>query len=323
MRKAFTAIAASTVSQYWPMAFGTDDGNNEAEGTGNDEGSDDEDEGDAEAAAEAEARAEAESIEKQARAQGWRPESEFKGKGNGKWVDAATFVQRGSEYKKKLERDVEVVKSELAEQKKTNAQLAKFYKEALDRKEAELTEAIRKARLDHKEAIRNGEDDDALTLEDRIETLKEEKAQLKKEPEPVAKKEGEDTPEAAAAKAAAEQQVLEDWIADGNEWFRDDHKLRAYAMAIGQEMRVAGDKSKDKAFLDRIRVQIEEEMPEKFAKGNPLRKKPGSVESGGAGVQQKQGKTARDLPKQDRALMEKFVKDGLMTEDQFLKEYNW
>lgn len=325
MRKAYPAISASLLSRVTaPMAFGDgaaddqqqDDGNIEDDNDGDNDG-----EGDDGKSAEAQAQSEAAAIEAQARAQGWRPEAEFKGEG--KWVDAATFIERGNRFKKNLEKEVATLKEQVAAQKKTNEQFAKFHKEAMERKDAELSDALRKARLDHKEAIRNGDDEDALLLEDRIDALKEEKAKLKEEP---AKKveEGESEEEAAAAKQASDDRALLEWVEDGNLWFRDDHKLRAYAMAIGQEMRAAGDMSRDRKFLDKIKAQMEDEMPERFAKGNPLRRKVGAVETGSSSAaQQQQGKTERDLPKQDRELMNKFIKDGLLTKEQFLKDYNW
>jgi hypothetical protein len=317
MRKAYpaAAITASLLQRFTaPMAFG--DGNTEEDLDLDLEEEENSDDDSAVAAAEAQS-AEAKAIEAQARAQGWRPEAEFKGEG--KWVDAATFVDRGNRFKKNLEKEVATLKEQVAAQKKTNEQFAAFHKQAMERKDSELSEAIRKARLDHKEAIRNGEDEDALVLEDRIESLREEKAKLKEEP---AKK--EEPVDEAAAKQSSDDAALLEWVEDGNQWFRDDHKLRAYALAIGQEMRAAGDLSRDRTFLDKIRAQMEDEMPDRFAKGNPLRRKAGAVETGSSGAQQQQqGKTERDLPKQDRELMNKFVKDGLLTKEQFLKDYNW
>jgi len=297
-----------------PMAFGNEElvpGNEELE---TEEASDD---AEAEAQSQADAaKADSEATERQARAQGWRPEAEFKG--DGKWVDAATFVDRGNKFKKNLEKEVATLKEQVAAQKKTNEQFAVFHKEAMARKETELSDAIKAAKLQRSEAIRNGEDEDALALDDRIETLQEEKLKLKAEP---AKEVETADPDKAAA--TERQAVLDSWIEDGNEWFKENPKLRAYALAIGQEFREAGDNAVDRKFLDKIKAQMEVDMPEKFRKGNPLRHKPGSVEAGSPGTQQQQGKTERDLPKQDRELMQKFVKDGLMTKEAFLKEYNW
>lgn len=316
-------VPALPVRATAPCAFGDGDDDASTE-IDND---DDPDTDDAQQAEVAAAAAEAEAIERQARAQGWRPEAEFKGEG--KWVDAKSFVERGTQHKKKLEAQVASLTARLAEQDKVNKQFAEFTKAAMARKDAELADAIKAAKLQRSEAIRNGDDDDALALDDRIETLQEEKAKLKEEPAPAKKEpaaaatdsaDGED-PEAVAARQA----VLNDWIADGNEWFRDNPRMRAYALTIGQEYREAGDASVDRKFLDKIKAQMALDMPEKFGKatGNPLRLKAGAVEAGGPASQQATGKTERDLPKQDRNLMNKFVADGLMTKEQFLKDYDW
>ncbi len=319
MSKPFPAVTAASAWRATAPRMSCGEEDLDADDTGDDTANDDSaDAGGAEAAA---AAADAKAIERQARAQGWRPEAEFKG--DGKWVDAATFVERGNKFKKNLEREVETLKREVAEGKKTREQFAAFHREAMAKKDAEIDAALRKARLDHKEAIRNGEDDTALHLEDRIDTLKEEKAKIKADV-----KAAEEEPKKEETAASGDDAALTEWIADGNEWFRDNHKLRAYAMAIGQEMRAAGDMSRDRKFLDKIRAQMEDEMPDAFPKdgsrvGNPLRKRAGAAETGAGGAQSPQGKTERDLPKADRELMERFVADGLMTKAQFLKDYKW
>ncbi len=94
-------------------------------------------------------------------------------------------------------------------------------------------------------------------------------------------------------------------------------------MVVGDELRAEGNTMRDRAFLDAVRERMEEEFPAKFVKGNPLRQKPGAVSKGASGAQSEAGRTERDLPKADRALMNKFVSEGLMTKEAFLKEYNW
>jgi len=305
-----------------PCAFGDGDSDTELDldtDLGDDDG-EQSPEDIAAAAASAAAEADNKATERQARAQGWRPEAEFKG--DGKWVDAATFVQRGKQHTKKLEQQVAALTAGLAAQKETNAQFAAFHKEAMLRKDVELSDAIKAAKLQRGEAIRNGEDEAALALDDRIETLQEEKAKLKAAP---AAKEvpADDAAATAAAEVAEREAVLNAWIADGNDWFKDNPRMRAYALSIGQEFREAGDHSVDRKFLERIKAQMEVDMPDKFPKGNPLRNKAGGVEAGGPASRQEQGKTERDLPKADRALMNKFVADGLLTKEQFLKDYDW
>lgn len=324
------------VISHAPMGFG-------ANGEDDTDVEDDLDEGDEEESQSqqpsAEEIAEQRALERQARAQGWRPKDEFKADGNNEWVDAATFLERGAKFKKNMQRQIDQLTAARAKDAKTLEQFKKFHEEAMAAKERDLENAIRKARLDRQEAIRNGEDEEALALDDRIDTLKEEKAKLKAAPA----KDDDDEPEAKLpheieeenrrkARAVAEGKeplppAMQEWLDDGNTWFRDNARMRGYALAIGDELRAAGDKSMDREFLDKVTAQMHEDFPEFFKKkppGNPLRQRAGAVESGGArGNGEAPGRTIRDLPKEDRDLMRKFVKEGLMTEEAFLKNYRW
>lgn len=326
-----------------PMGFGDGDG----EGTGTDTDTDtdiDDDEGEGEAEttqqSSAEDIAEQKALERQARAQGWRPKAEFKPDGNNEWVDAATFLERGAKFKRNMQRQIDQLEAARARDAKTLAQFKKFHEEAMAAKERDLENAIRKARLDRQEAIRNGEDEEALALDDRIDTLKEEKAKLKAAPKP---EKGDDSEEEllpheieeanrrkARAIAKGEEPLppaMQEWLDDGNLWFRENARMRGYALAIGDELRAAGDTSMDRDFLDKVTDQMHKDFPEFFKKkpeGNPLRQRAGSVEAGaGRGNGEAPGRTVRDLPKEDRDLMRKFVKEGLMTEEAFLKNYRW
>lgn len=280
--------------------------------------------------------AEQKALERQARAQGWRPKAEFKPDGTAEWVDAATFLERGAKFKRNMQRQIDQLEAARARDAKTLAQFKKFHEDAMAAKQRDIDTAISKARLDRQEAIRNGEDEAALALEDRIDTLKEEKAKLK------AESKDDDKPELLPHEIEAENQrkaravaegkeplppAMRDWLDDGNTWFRDNARMRGYALAIGDELRASGDKSMDREFLDKVTEQMHKDFPEFFKKkpeGNPLRQRAGTVEgTGGRGNAEAQSRTARDLPKEDRDLMRKFVKEGLMTEEAFLKNYRW
>jgi len=248
----------------------------------------------------------------EARRMGWRPQDQYTGDPS-KWVDANTFVERGRQFSSRLQKEVTTLKQKLEEQNETMQQFRAFHKEAMERKDRELDATIRQLRLQKAEATSNGEHEEVLEIEDRLEVLQAEKQKLKQQAEaPTEKK--------PVADPDAENPVLQSWVEDGNQWFRDNPRMRAYAIAVGEELRAAGNTKRDREFLEEVAAEMRKTFPQQF---QSPRSRPGAVESGSVGSSTPQGKTERDLPPEDRLLMRKFVKDGLMTAEDFLKNYNW
>ncbi len=92
-----------------------------------------------------------------------------------------------------------------------------------------------------------------------------------------------------------------------------------YATSLAQELKANGDTTKGRVFLDKITDLMKDTFPKAF----PARSRSNSVESGGSGGITIGGKTAKDLPADDRKLMKQFVAEGWTTEAEFLKNYRW
>lgn len=248
----------------------------------------------------------------EAGAKGWVPKNLYKGDPS-KWVDAKTFLQRGEKFNSNLQREVAAMRKQLADFEGTRKAFVKFHEETLAKKEAEFATAIKELRLQRVEAQRDGEDEHVLKLEDQIESIKAHQAALKKE-----------TPlEAAAAAKPQDSPVLAEWVEDGNSWFESDPKLRDYAVAIGDAMIENGEKLRGRAFLDLVAKQVQADFPRKFRQAAGAR--PAGVEGSAGGSTSSTatvgGKSERDLPKEDRALMNQFVSEGWTTKEKFLATY--
>lgn len=247
------------------------------------------------------------SAETEAGAQGWVPKDQFKGPA-AKWIDAETFLERGKGFHKKLTDEVASLKAKVQRTDALGKQFQKFHEEAMAAKQVELDTAIKQLKKDHREAIRDGDDDAADALEGRIDVLNREKATAKVVPE-----------------APAEPQmspIVEAWIADGNQWFQNDSKLQRYAVDLGAELKAKGETAEGREFLDKITAIMREDFPTKF--GNQLRNRPGTVDSGSSrAATSAAGPTERDLPPEDRRLMREFIEAGWTTRDKFLSEYRW
>lgn len=252
--------------------------------------------------------------EAEATRKGWRPKDKYEGDPE-KWVDAETFLQRGERFASNLQKENAALKAKLDRFEITRKQFIEHQRGVMEQKDRELQDALRQLRMQRSEAQSEGDHERAIELEDRMEVLKRDREKVQADLE--ASK--EETSEPAAAAAAPQiDPVLEAWIEDGNDWFAKDVKLRNYAVALGDELRQQGETLKGRQFLDKVRTLMEQEFPSRFGKSQ--RQVLG--ESGGSGAAStSRGKTARDLPAADRALMREFVAQGYITEEKFLKDY--
>ena len=239
-----------------------------------------------------------------------------KGKPASQWTDAVTFNKRGDAFVTNLQAELAAVKAKLERFEGTAAEFEKFQKTQAVKQDSDSQAALRQLRLQHKEAIRNGEDEEALELEDQIDALKASTkaavAEIKAAPAPPP--------------APQDSLLLDEWIEDGNSWFKENDKLRTYAVALGDKLIQGGETLRGRKFLDMIAEKMREEFPRSF-RTTAAPAASGRVSGGGnggagsSGAFSINGRTARDLPASDRALMRQFIEDGLYTEETFLKSY--
>lgn len=244
---------------------------------------------------------------------GWVPKDQYK-KDPATWVDADTFLQRGDRFVANLQRDVQRLTQQLADFEGTKAAFVKFSEDTLARKDVELKEAIANLRTQRVQAIREGEDDLAIQIEDRIDLLRDQQKTVKAidvvAPPPVKNNDADDP-------------VLQEWISEDNAWFNENVAMRDFAIKIGEALIANKEPLRGRRFLDKIRSIMETEFPRRFQKKETNARPSGesSTAQSGARSGDNSGKTERDLPKEDLALMKEFIASGLMTKEKFLKSY--
>ena len=250
-------------------------------------------------------------------AKGWVPKNLYKGDPS-KWVDAKTFLERGERFTVNLQREVSELRAKLESFEGTKAAFTKFHEETVAKKEEEIKATISALRIQRSRATREGEDELAIELEDQIELLKDQHRELK---EPVTQEKATET--AATAATAAPNPVMDEWIDDGNQWFKDDSQLRDYAIAIGDALYNNGETLRGRKFLDKVREQVEADFPRKFRTIAAMQGGGAALVEGASGVGSGggRGKTERDLPQEDRDLMRHFIKEGWTTKEKFLAGY--
>lgn len=258
----------------------------------------------------AEAEAEVEASRK-----GWVPKAHFKGDPT-KWKPASIYLEAGRRFEKNTQRELQDLRTKYAELEKTGQAFAKYHEEAMARKDSEIAAAIKDAKARARQAVRDGDDDLAETLDERVELLQQERAGIKAQVKEVTK---EEAATGASASESAQLLVVREWTADGNEWFDSDPELRQYAIDVGQQLKASGETIFGRAFLDKVAERVRADFPRRFSK-KTVERRNDQVE-GGASAGSTSGHTIHDLPATDLALMKEFIAKGWTTKEKFLKNY--
>lgn len=244
---------------------------------------------------------------------GWVPLEDFKGDPED-WRDADTFLKRGKEINGFLRKDLEKLKSNLAQKdaeirevKETMAEFAKFHKETEERAYKRAIEDIKRAKA---EAVNLGDGDKVVELDEQLDALKE----------------AQKTITAPAPKQEAPSGPSKEYLAwvKTNLWFETDKELRALANVVSQEITLDTPGLSDAEYLEEITKRVKEAAPDKFE--NPNRRT--STVTGSSDGRAPAGRTPKksydNLPPEAKAACDKFVKNIKgYTVDDYLKDYDW
>jgi hypothetical protein len=257
--------------------------------------------------------------EKEARLQNWVPKEEFRGNPDD-WIEAKDFVERGKQINpilrannERLLRELNQTKAQMEDLRATAEEFKKFQKESYEKKAAALESEITALREEKKRAISAGDGNKVLEIEDQIDSLKDEKAQ--------AKEESKDKPTPPPATQADPD--LDAWV-ERNRWYASDKYMAEVANAEAAKIGKLYPELKGKAFLDKLDDALAETfLPEKLGrKTKPFNPVEGA-KPGGSSTNQTNGRDYGDLPPEAKAACDKFVKQKLMTREQYLATYQW
>lgn len=226
-----------------------------------------------------------------ATAAGWRPLEEFQGDPE-EWVDAKEFIKRAPLYEKNrnLKRKVSDLEKTIHEVK---GHIGKVSEAAYARAVADLT-----AKRD--EAIDNGDREQVREIDKEIKA-------------------------AEALKPDADANVppaIKAWEEDNGDWFYKDAEITDFGLSYAQSYLNRHPGQFEEA-MEAMEKAIKKGFPEKFEKvnekANPARKTPPAVESGHSpGVKHAPG--ASDLNDEQKKVMKSFVRMGVMSEADYIKD---
>ena len=226
-------------------------------------------------------------VEEKAMSEGWVPLDEWDGDPD-KWRPAKEYLDRGELFKK-----IDDQNRTIKEFKKALDDMKHHHEKVRETEYKRAIEALKEQKL---EALENGDARAVLKLDDQIDLVKEEQAKLKEAPPPA-----QINPE------------FDSWVSQ-NRWYETDEPMRAYADAVGRSLAVKG--LTPSQVLKEVTEKIKVEFPQKFR--NPNRDKPTGVEgSSNKGSKSADGYTLSD---DERRVMQRFVRTGVMTEKQYIDE---
>ena len=252
--------------------------------------------------------------EAEARPLGWVPKEEYRGDPE-KWRDAKQFVEYGEQILPILKDNFATLKKEYGETKKEverlNATLKEFsvyHKQTAEREqkkaEAKYQAEIKALKAAQAKAASEGD----VSAYHELETKREELEANKPQP--------------------AEQQVgptpeYTEWIAE-NPWYLEDEELKTKAELIAKIYIAEHPRAGNKSMFKHISKTIKELYPQKFE--NPKRNEAAAVGSGDGSNNtggNKGKRTYNDLPPDAKKACDMFVADGLLTREEYVKEYQW
>ena len=264
---------------------------------------------------------EASQFESEARAQGWVAAEEFRGS-ESDWVDAETFVRRGKEIMPILRKNNEKLLKELGEARKiaeeareSAKEFREYQKQQFEKKTKDLEGQLEQLKQAKRDAITQGDGDRAIAIDDAMDDLKEQRLEAKEDLK-AAEEKAKEVPQ------ITQDPILNTWM-EKNDWFGKDSRMTGVANGLGVELRRENPSLNGQAFLDKLDSELQEMFPEKFGKKrtpNPMEGSPNgtarpSVSSG--------KKTYNNLPPEAKVACDKFVKQGLMTKEAYVAEYDW
>jgi len=251
-----------------------------------------------------------------ARAQrmGWIPKDQFKGDVS-KWRPAKDFLEIGEqilpilrERNIKLDGALEKTQAELSEIKKGQQEFIKYTREQAKR-EYELKLSELQAKKD--EAFDAGDKEAFLETEKQI-------AKLEKPP---------DAPKPDTATGIIPE--LQPWFDRNSHWYGKDKFLTQQADIIVDAIRLEVEEETGKPFsgeplLEKVRERLEQLYPKRF--DNPARQHAAPVGGAGGnptGGSGNKGKSFANLPREAQELCNNMVKNGYMTREEYLRDYDW
>jgi len=229
-------------------------------------------------------------IEQKAIEMGWR--KDFEGDPDD-FIDAKEFVRRKPLFDK-----IEAQNRKIKDMDKTVEALKTHYSKV---KETEYKRALEALKAQKKQALVDGDADQLLEVDEAIAEVRA--AQLEDE-----------------RKQPSQQEIHPDftvWV-DRNKWYLQDSEMREMADAFGHAYKNSHPDVEPNEILKAVEQRVKKTFPEKFS--NPKRGQPSAVEGSSNTSTRKPSKDTFELTDEQKQVMNKFVRQGVMTKEQYIAD---
>lgn len=239
--------------------------------------------------------------ESEARQQGWKPEDQYTGDPE-RWTDAKTFVEKGEKIAGILKSKVERLESRLDAAERANKEFGQYHKQTIEKEKQKSAERIAELESKLAQAITDGDGAAAVQLNRDIAS------------------ERSNVPQEIPTNTIDYNKMADDWRAQ-NSWYDEDQDLQIYADGVAG--RIIDEGYQGKAYFNELTRRVKSKFPEKF--GNPRKNGANTVEDGGERdtPASKTAHTYENLPPDAKAACDRFVKQGLMKKEDYVKTFEW
>lgn len=250
-------------------------------------------------------------IEDLAREMGWKPKEDFVGHEDD-YVDAAEYIRRSKDIQESMRQHLKDNKKKMSNLERALGDLKTHNETVYKSQLKDLKSQIESTKKQRKEAIEDGDVEQVEELDGKISDLYNEVAGRLQNMTPKTE-EPQFNPE--------EVDLFKGWTQQNN-WYKKpgaqsgDDELTKYADYLADLPEYAGLPYQKK--LDVVTRKVKETFPEKFNESKSTQ--PPTVESGSRKSAQKNRYTKRDLSPDHREIMNNFVKQGIMTEQQYIDD---
>lgn len=232
-------------------------------------------------------------VEKQAMEQGWVPKDQWNGEG--KWRDAESFLDRGELFGK-----IDRQNRELRSLKEAQHDFKRHLETV---RATEYKRALADLKAQKKEALREGDADAVVEIDEQMEEVREEEfAARQAAASRPAQSNGEDHPEFVSWK-------------NKNSWYSNNAEMRKFADAYGAGLRANGVSPSE--VLRDVEATVKQKYATRFS--NPNREKASAVE-GNAGSAASTKADKFKLSDGEHRMMKRIVATGAITEEKYIAD---
>jgi len=238
--------------------------------------------------------------------QGWTPKEQWNGDPD-RWVGADEFLERGEKHNGILRERNEKLISEVHAVKKELLDSVRQFGEATRKaEERAFQRAMKELKAQQRNAVENSDPDAWESLEHEKESLQNEFEKNNKPPEQ------QYNPDQDPAYISWHEK---------NKWYNDDFDMTVYANQIAPIVASKLGNSNTPEFYNTISEQVRKKFAKNFRNVNRDAPSPvqGTAQEGGKPG--KGGNKYNDLPADAKAACDKFVKQGMMSQEEYVKEY--